>query len=813
MLCGSFALISEAHTFNQGNNERQEPLDGRRQQQQSKIRSIIIQGNKHVPTSAILNRVPFRPNEFFDAFKTGSMIRNLYKELRRFTNITVKGRIIDDEFMDLFLIVEEKIPFKEAQFVGNTQVSTQDIMKKINFSEIPAIDAQELVKYVAIIQKLYLEKGYHRVDIKPELIANDDGTATAKFHMHEYKKSMIKRILFKGNNCISSKKLASTIMTREEWILSLVDKSGTYHPERLEADRHFIESLYQNNGFLNAKVTDIDVETDPASSQLTITYYIEEGGQYCIKEVKAPGNEQLTEEQLLSVLPVRPGMIYSRELVSNCIENLEMLWGNRGYAYAHIEPSIIPDDETKTVNLSFHSDLGSKVFLNKIIIKGHKKTRDKVIRRNITLCEGQPITNFQMEDSKNRIEGLGYFDQKEGVNWKMTRLSEDSADLELIVKEAPTGNANIKLGIGGTERDIKTPIAGLSAEAAVSDRNLFGSGIQLNASARLSKDERSVIFSLANPWLFDKPLFGKIDAYYKSVGYDEFRHTRPVNERDCGANATLGFVTGVRTIPFIDEVLVRLNLGIDSIRYDNVAKSTISGSQQERLSANEAYQTILDKLFCPAEFTWISVNVGQDTKNHPMHPSRGHTWSLQVQFAAPTFSSCIGFTKIDLDFNWFTPVIGERDLVFHIHGHTGFAKGYTNHLIPYRELFNIGGPASVRGFLFGQIGPQFYVNGSGDPIGGSKAFFWNAELIFPITPDFNMKGVFFYDGGTGWDNPYVTSANAPYIRNNRFDYRQSVGAGIRVYNPVPVRIDWGFKLDPRKGEPAYEVHFGMAYDW
>ncbi len=357
MLCSSIAGSATqifAHTAHEHNEGR-------------KIRSIIVEGNKHVPTSAILNRVPFRHNEFFDTFKTGSMIRNLYKELRRFTNITVKGKIIDNEFMDLYIIVDEKIPFKEAQFIGNTQVSTQDIMKKINFGEIPAIDARELVKYVAIIKKLYLEKGYHRVDIQPELIINKDGTAEAQFHIKEYKKSMVKHILFKGNTRINSKKLASTIMTREEWILSIVDKSGSYHPERLEADRHFIESLYQNNGFLNAKVADIEVETDPESSQLTLTYYIEEGEQYFINEVHAPGNDQLTEEQLLSALPIRPGMVYSQELVSACIQNLEMIWNNRGYAYAHIEPSVIPDDETKTVNLSFHSDIGSKVFLNKII--------------------------------------------------------------------------------------------------------------------------------------------------------------------------------------------------------------------------------------------------------------------------------------------------------------------------------------------------------------------------------------------------------------------------------------------------------------
>jgi outer membrane protein insertion porin family len=215
-------------------------------------------------------------------------------------------------------------------------------------------------------------------------------------------------------------------MTREEWILSIIDKSGTFIPDRLEADRHFLELLYQNNGFLNAKVVDIDVQTDMHTGQLTIVYEIQEGEQYFIKDIKAPGNDILTEEQLLSALPIRPGQLYSRENITNSIQALETIWGNRGYIYAHIDPSIIPDDETHTVSVCFNSDIGQKVTLNKITIKGNKKTKDKVIRRNITLVEGAPITNYAMEDSKNRIEALGYFDQKEGVNWKTTRLSEDT---------------------------------------------------------------------------------------------------------------------------------------------------------------------------------------------------------------------------------------------------------------------------------------------------------------------------------------------------------------------------------------------------
>ncbi len=779
------------------------------------ISDIIVSGNKQVSTAAIIHRLPFKIGEPCSPMKTGAAIKALYRDLKRFKNITIKGRDTGPGTLELHIIIEEKYPCKDMIYTGNSAVTVADLNKKIILADTPAIDEGDLKKYVRIIKKLYIEKGYHRVDIDPTLIVHEDGTATAQFAIKEYKKSMVRRIKFTGNEHIPSKQLRKIILTREEWILSILDKAGTYLPDRLEGDRHFIEEAYQNAGFLHAKVTTIDVQTDPCNGQLALTYNIEEGEQYTIKEVHAPGNDILTEEQLLSALPVKPGTFYSRDALTNSIHNLEMIWGNRGYVYAHIEPSIIPDDESKTVTLAFNSEIGNKVMLNKVTIKGNRKTRDKVIRRAMLVCEGAPLTNYQMEESKNRIESLGYFDQREGVNWKMTRIADDMADLDLILKEAPTGNANIKISFGGMERDIKSPISGIAAEAAVSDRNLFGSGIQLNATGRLSRDERSFLFTLANPWLFDKPLFGKFDMYFKHLNYDEFRNTRPVNERDAGANITLGVVTGYSRIPWFSDTFIRGIFGVDSIRYGEKPTAIIRqiSDPEERVFATASYQVILNKLFCGSEYVSLALNMGQDTRNHPIHPSRGHTWLLRGIAGLPIPGGCIAFHKVDLDFHWYTPLIDEHNLIFHCHSYLGLVNSLRNHLIPYRELFNIGGPASVRGFLFGQIAPTFYAGGNGDPIGGRKAFFWNAELQFPITPDFNMKGVFFYDGGTGWDNPYVTPENLRYIRNNFFDYRHSVGAGIRVYNPVPVRIDVGFKLDPRPGETPYEVHFGMVYDW
>ncbi len=776
------------------------------------IRSVTIEGNKLVSSQAIRDRVSYQEGEIFNPLHSSKVIRNLYNNLKRFKNITIEAELIEPDQIDLYIVVEEKPILKDVVFKGNTKVTEKEIAKKIDFKEIPTIDEAELKKYAKTIRRIYVDKGYFLATVEPHLELDGD-YATAIFDFKEGKKSYIRQIKLSGNKKISGKKLRSVIFSKEDWVLGFMDGSGSYHPDRLDADKHFIEQFYQNNGYLNAKVTKVDTWLDPKTSKVVVSFDIEEGEQYTIKEVHVSGNGIIDDNYLQERIPLKAGEIYSREKMVDAMKGLEYLWSDMGYMYSHIEPSLQPDDETKTITIAFNTELGSPVYLNKITIRGNKKTRDKVIRRQLRLEEGGLITNQAMEVSKNRVQALGYFDQKEGVNWKTTRVSEDLADLDLIVKEAKTGNAHVKLGFGGVD-NMNSPADGVSLEGNISDSNLFGTGVQFNLIARLARGEQDLLFNLTQPWLFDRPIFGAIDASHKRISYDQLHFAQVVNEWRSNGSGTIGFATGWRRFPFFNDTFVRVTAGVDKVRYERPPLASTSLPPLARTQ----YQTMLNKLFDPGSFGWVTIQIGQDKKNHPMHPSRGHTWLFRTQFAIPGFNADIGFTKIDLDANWFTPLIGEYDLVFRLHTYMGFAIPFKNRVIPYRDLYHIGGPASIRGFLYGQVGPQFTIARNNidrvsDSIGGKKALFFNAELIFPITPDMTMKGIVFYDGGTGWDNPYSKDISPQFLRNNTFDYRHSVGFGIRILQPMPIRVDWGYKIDPRKGESGHEVHFSMSYDW
>jgi len=775
------------------------------------IRKIIVSGNKMVPESVILSKIPYKKGEFFDRAKTRKLIHNLYYDLKRFRNIFVKGKAVSEEEMDLYIDIQEKTKIKKIEFDGNKKLSEKEINKGVDFSEVPALDQEELNLYAKQIKKVYQEKSYHAAEVTPELKIDVDGEGIAIFHIKEGKKAVVKRIRFTGNNYVSSKDLRNIIYTKEDWILNFIDGAGKYQSERIEADRHAIEQYYQNHGYMMAKVADVKIVQNPKTRSFDITFEIEEGDLFKFGDVSASGNEILKDDYIIERLPVQKGQLYSREKIMDSIKALEGLWGELGYVYTNIDPSIKPDEETKTVNVSFESDLGNKIYLNKINIFGNKKTHDKIIRRKLLLSEGQLLTESLMDASKFRVESLGYFDQKDGAIWRKRRVDDEHADLDLILKEVKTGSANLKMGFGGSMTNMQSSIGGFSIGGEVSDTNLFGTGVQTRLNASWAKEEQSVLFNITQPWLFDVPITGALDIYHRRPHYDDFRHCRAVVEKLTGGGATIGFASRA-----LRETQIIFRAGFDRVLYEQPPLATTFSScecldRSDLDIARTEYQCILNKLFDPGKFAWLEVHVGMDKRNHPMHTSRGYKWLAVSRTGIPSLGCNIGFHKLDVDFDWFTPLIGERDLVFRFHGYFGLVSKFKNRNVPYRELFHIGGPASVRGFLFGQAGPQFV----DDSIGGSKGAFTNIELSFPITPDFNMKGVVFYDAGCGWDNPYACQISKKYLKHNCFNFRHSVGAGIRLYNPVPVRVDWAFKLNRNKKlyESAGEVHFGMSYDF
>ncbi len=820
------------------------------------IENIYVDGNIVVSKNAILAASTLKIGNVFNVHQTASTIKNLYK-LKYFHHIKIFAEPIeekpskkktdidqdkDDETkprkVNLYIVVQEKPKVNNISFTGNKALTEKDLKEQLNTEDIKTLVEEELKPIITKIKKIYHKKNYHNVKVTAKLVADKDKTVSAEFTIVENKKSYLNRISFKGNKHITGKQLKRIMYSQEDWILSFVNRAGVYNNEMLEADKYMIETAYRNNGFINAKVVNVEAIKNTDDNHFHIIFTIIEGERYRIKEIIAEGNDVVPSERVRSVIPIYEGQLYSSEAITTALDNLRILWGEFGYIFADIEPNISLDDENKTVSITFNTDLKDQVYLNRITLRGNKKTRDKVIRRQILLEEGELITNQKMEVSKACVGLLGYFDPKNGVAWKTTRIDNTHADLDLMLTEVKTGSFSVNLSFGGSPTKQQTPQTGLTGNISFGDRNFLGSGIAVAGSADVSQKFKSFQGSLSNPWLFDRPIRGSMAGFIKSSEYDDevnFAENPPV-ENVVGGAFGIGYVSKL-----LGSVTFDANVNVECITYTTKQEAAKRLSAPDRIIAD----VMLEKYFKNGNQISFIANLSKDIRNGSVFPTNGYQWSWQMQYTLPGWkrnlnptdcclpiqNNCSNFHyfRTEFDTSFYTPLVGEHDLILCLHGKVGIIqplKSYRNGIelsgdIPWKNLYHIGGPTTIRAYTYGQVGPTW----KEDSLGASKALCFNAEFIIPVSANLNTRAVIFYDGGAAWDTPYLCAFQAAAkavgqsfdkdLANNNFFYRHSVGVGVRLKSPSPMQVDFGIKLNPSKRYRKHltELHFNMDHSF
>ncbi|MCB9492965.1 MAG: outer membrane protein assembly factor BamA [Epsilonproteobacteria bacterium] len=766
------------------------------------IKNISVVGNKYIGKEIILNKLPYRKGEVFDPKKSSIAIKNLY-DLGHFRQVQLEGEEIDEKSINLEIHVQEKKLLEQLQFTGNHSVKTKTIKEKLNLAKLVSVDEEVVQKIERDIEKIYREEGHHAVSVEGKIIPNaqNPDKATALFTVVEGAKSILKRVYFVGAQKIPERRLRNIIQTREMWLLAFMDGAGAYADEIVEIDRHRIEFYYRNQGYLNARVAKTDVQFSQDKRSIEVTFYIQEGDQYTLDEISAPGDEFFTESELLKHVSLEKGQAFSQEKMMASINRLKDLWGEKGYIHADVYPQVKPNDVTKTVDVTFQSERGSRLYVNRILITGNTITRDKVIRRQLEIAEGDLITTNNLKKSQSAVEYLSYFERGSGVNWRIHRLSEDLADLEINVKETKTGQFNFNLSYGS---DVHTPRPSLRGQFVLQKTNLFGLGYDVGAMLQGSRHRiQKLEGHFLDPHILDSNVAGGIFLYKKWDEYDQWVSvTRTPIQKVTGGYFQYGIA-----MPKIDKHLQLVGeIGIEDIRNKNTPIAPPGVGQ-------DIFQVILRRTFETGTLQWLSLNLVKDTRNHQMFPSAGYRVCLGAKTALPLVNDEFSFWKTELEASYYTALIGKDDLVLVVHGKAGYVDHIVDEkMIPYKELFHMGGQTTVRGFVWGSIGPATDRN---DPLGARAAILFNTELIFPLIPDYSMRGHVFYDAGAGWSTPKRDLPSTLSIKRDRFDLRHSVGFGINLMQPMPAKIDWGFKLDRRKqdGESAHEFHLQMQYAW
>ncbi|HPX61629.1 MAG TPA: outer membrane protein assembly factor BamA [Deltaproteobacteria bacterium] len=727
-----------------------------------KIADVQIKGARRIAESTILNATALKPGDFLSGDKADSDLRSIYK-LGHFTDVRVsttqgpKGTV-------LIYSVTEKPIISSISFVGNKELKTDRLEKDgLEIKPKTVFSSKDLDRTVTKLKKLYGEKGYYLAEIKP-VVENVSPTERAiTFQITEGKKILIENITFEGNKSFSDSTfkgnrllLKSGVMeTKEAWFMSWLTDAGTYIEEALNNDALLIADHYMNHGYINVKVSEPTVKLNKDRDGLEVHFSITEGEQYRLGAIDFKGDLLLPASELKKKLKSETGAVFSRKNMRNDITTITDTYGDKGYAFANIVPLTKPDHDKKMVDVTFDIEKGELVYIERIAVSGNPKTRDKVIRREMRVTEGELFSATGMKNSKKNLMNTNYFEQANIATAKGSAANK--LNVKVDVKEKPTGSFSIGGGYSSLD--------GIIGQASVSQGNFLGLGLKASISAAIGGKSQTYSVGLMDPYFMDTKWSLGVDIYRTERDYDDY------SRRLTGGNIKTGY-------PLSDTVSTFF---LYKYEIKDLYNPT-SAYQADHNIEPDVYQ------LGTSTTSALLANISRNTTDYRMDPSTGMINNLSVEYAG--LGGDNKYARFTTDHTWFTPLY--KKLIFSTKLGFGYIQDVEGTKVPIDEKFYLGGMYALRGFKSRTVSPTKTSASSGGRVylGGNKEFYGNAEMTFPLLSDAGIKMVTFFDYGNAYgENEKMFSS-----------MYMSYGAGIRWASPLgPLRLEYGFPLNPRSG--------------
>jgi len=724
------------------------------------IYKIMILGNVKVEEAVIRGAIKSREGSPFSVEKVREDLRSIF-DLGYFADVqvdikpTLQGK-------EVIFIVVEKPSIKDILIKGNNKVKLDDIKEKMTLTSRSILNLEKVKENSEQIRKLYFSKGYYGVKVESKVDYLETNEAVVAFTISEGPKGHIGKILFKGNKSIKSSELRKVMMTKQWNVLSFITKSGTLDEDVLKNDVQLLTAYYFDHGYLDAKISEPKIDlSNPKKIQIEIG--IVQGPQYHLGNIDFKGDFLPTKEALFKVVKIKRGDVYSNTVIRREINALTEKYANQGYAYVEINPAVSVDSKNLIVHLTFEIEKKKRVFYEKIQVVGNTKTRDKVIRRELRVAEGELYNATGMNRSRDRLKRTGFFKE---VDFATSRGStEENINLDIKVEETPTGSLTFGVGYSSVE--------GVVGNVSLSDRNLFGLGYYGNVRALLGFKTQNVRLSFTDPYFLGYHYAAGFDLYHERIEY-----FTEYNYKITGGDLRIG-----KELFMTPPVRVDAMYKLETVDVYNIATTASTYIQSQAGKATTSA---------------ISLTPAIDTRDDYFNPRRGTQTSLFVQYAGGVLGGDNYFVKAIGRTSWFFPL--PLNLTLNLRAQAGVIQPFGGRTAPIYEKFYVGGINTVRGFQYGHAGP---LDINGEPIGSQKMVAFQNEIIFPLSNAIGLKGAVFFDIGKGFD---TWSAMTPL--------RLGAGPGIRWYSPFgPIRIDFGLNLNRKNGEKRTVLEFagGTVY--
>ena len=741
------------------------------------VRDIRVEGIQRTEAGTVFSYLPVRVGETFTDEKGAAAIKALYatgffKDIR----IEADGAV-------LVVLVEERPAIAAVDFTGAKEFDKDVLtkaLKEIGLGEARIYDKSIVDRAEQELKRQYLSKGLYGVAITTTVTPIERNRVNISFAVDEGEVARIRQINIVGNKVFDDKELRRAIaLTTPGW-LTWYTKSDQYSKEKLTGDIETLKSYYLNRGYLEMQVESTQVSITPDKKDIYITVNINEGEKYTVSNVKLEGETFGRQEELKSLMLLKPGEVYNGALLAESVKRISERLGNFGYAFANVNTNPELNREKKEVAFTVLIDPGKRVYIRKINVAGNTKTRDEVVRREFRAFESSWYDGSKIKLSRERVDRLGYFKE---VTLETPEVpgTTDQIDVNMAVVEKPTGNISVGAGFSSSEK--------LTLTAAIQQTNAFGSGDTIGLEVNTSRRNRTIAFSEVNPYFTDNGL---------SRSYELFiRTTRPpqINAGDYVVRTTGGNVKF--GVPFSELDTVFFGVGFERTKVETFL------NQPDEINSPQIYLNYVKAFGNGVTATTTSFPLTaawqRDSRDSALTPNNGRYQRANLEFAP--FGD-LRYYRAIYQHQYFKPFFKVVTLA--LNGELDYGRGLGNRPYPIFKNFYAGGIGSVRGYDSSSLGDARDPL-TGDSLGGSKRIILNAELQFPFPGqgnDRSLRWFTFADAGNVFAERQKIQAN---------DLRYSAGIGLSWVSPVgPLKLSYGKALNLKPGDRPQTFQFQLG---
>ena len=723
-----------------------------------KISKIEITGNERIDKGFILNNIKTKENGPYNLDTIREDMKNIYNT-GFFSDVQIDVKDTDKGKIVTFVVIERP-PIKGIYISGNKKIKTTELVEKLKIRTNTVLNINRVKESIDELKKFYAEKGYYATKINYDIAYGDGYNTAVNITIDEPNQAFVRKINFTGNKAFKASVLKGSMRTQEKGFFSWITDSGILDEDTLEEDRKSLESFYGDHGYVKANIGVPDIAISQDGKTITITIPVEEGNIYKVGTIDFAGDMMFTKDELIKKLKSKTGNIFRSSLLHEDVLTLTDLYQDQGYAFCDITPLTLADDNSKSVNTTFNITKEQEVYFNRINILGNTKTRDKVIRRELKFAEGDRFSATNLKESKRKLKNTTFF---KDTDMKIIKTEDpNKVNVDLSVEERPTGSINAGVGYSTDEQ--------LMLMGSIAQENFLGTGRKVMINASLGSSTKEYMLTFIEPYVFDK----KFSAAFNALNYT--RSMDDYNYKKQGGSMSLGR-------PLTDYVNIATRYRLENVEVtdiDSAASTYIK--QQEGTSVTSA----------------MSLSLSKNTIDDILNPTKGIHTSITTEFAGGPFAGDNNFMSLVGFYGQYFP-LKFWDSAFFVKGTAGAIRPYSGGTLPIFEKFYVGGLNSIRGFKYGEAGP---LDENGEAIGGKNEAFANFEWIFPISKSAGLKGLLFFDAGNGFDS------------TDDFRLKTTAGCGIRWFSPLgPIRLEFGFNLNPKEGEKksAFDFAIGTQY--